>query len=194
MSLTESTMMELGTKVPDFDLYDVVSGKSVKPSDFKGQAGLLVIFLCRHCPYVKHIQGELPKLGKDYSSKGIAIVAISSNDPETHPEDSPESLRQMALELKLNFPLCFDVTQKVAKAFKAACTPEFYLFDDDRKLVYRGQLDDSRPGNGKPVDGHSLREAMDSLLEGKSVDSRQKPGIGCNIKWRKGNEPDYFDR
>ncbi len=194
MSLTESTMMELGRKLPDFDLFDVVSGKSVKPGDFKGNTGLLVIFLCRHCPYVKHLQGELPKLGKDYLPKGIAMVAISSNDPETHPEDSPESLRQMAQELHLGFPLCFDVTQEVAKSFQAACTPEFYLFDEDRKLAYRGQLDDSRPGNGKPVDGLSLRQAMDSLLAGKPVDPGQKPGIGCSIKWRKGNEPDYFRR
>jgi peroxiredoxin len=194
MSLTVSTMLELGTPIPDFDLFDVISGKRIKPADFKGQTGLLVIFLCKHCPYVIHVSTELPKLGKDYLPRGIGIVAISSNDPESHPEDGPENLRQMGKELGLNYPLCFDLTQEAAKAFKAACTPEFYLFDENRRLVYRGQLDDSRPGNDKPVDGHSLRQAMDAVLSGKPVDTCQKPGIGCNIKWRKGNEPGYFGR
>ncbi len=191
MSLTESTMLALGTKVPPFELYDVVSGDKVTPGDFVEQAALLVIILCRHCPYVVHIQAELPKLGRDYLPKGVGIVAISANDPISHPEDSPESLREMAVELGLRFPLCFDVTQEVAKSFKAACTPEFYLFDGEQKLVYRGQLDDSRPGNGQPVDGHSLRKALDSVLDGKPVDPHQVPGIGCNIKWRKGNQPHY---
>jgi len=192
MALTESTMLELGTKIPDFELYDVVSGKSVRPGDFKQQTGLLVIFLCKHCPYVIHIKSELPKLGKDYAPKGIGIISISSNDPTTHPEDAPESLRQMAMELGLNYPVCFDVTQEVAKAFHAACTPEFYLFDENRQLVYRGQLDDSRPGNNKPVNGQSLRHALDAVLAGKPVDSNQRPSIGCSIKWRQGNEPTYF--
>jgi peroxiredoxin len=192
MALTESTMLNLGTQVPPFELYDVVSGAKVTPGDFVERAALLVIFLCRHCPYVVHIKAELPKLGQDYLPKGVGIVAISANDPATYPADAPESLREMAEELGLRYPLCFDATQEVAKAFKAACTPEFYLFDGEQKLVYRGQLDDSRPGNNKPIDGHSLREALDAVLDGNPVDPHQTPGIGCNIKWRKGNEPDYF--
>ena len=192
MVMTASTMLALGTALPDFKLPDVVSGTQVSPSTFKDKKLLLVIFLCEHCPYVKHVKEELARLGGDYLPKGVGIVGISSNVPGTHPDDSPENLRRMAESLKLGFPICFDATQGVAKAFRAACTPEFYLFDGARKLVYRGQLDDSRPKNAPPVTGKDLREALESALSGRPLSPEQKPGIGCNIKWRPGNEPDYF--
>ena len=185
-------MMPLGTPVPDFHLPDVVSGKSVSPADFSGKKILLVMFICRHCPYVQHIQEELARLGMDYSAKEVGFVAISSNDADNYPEDSPARLKEMALKLKLAFPLCHDETQETAKAFRAACTPEFYVFDQKRKLVYRGQLDDSLPKNNIPLTGRDLRNALDATLLGKPVPDDQKPGIGCNIKWKPGNEPDYF--
>jgi peroxiredoxin len=184
MALTESTMLALGTQAPEFQLPDVRSGKTVSLGDFRDQKALLVMFICRHCPFVKHVQHELARLGKDYASQPLGIVAISSNDADAYPDDAPESLREMAAELGFTFPLCYDESQDVARAYSAACTPDFFLFDDKRRLVYRGQLDDSRPGNGKPVTGRDLRAAIDELLNGRLVDPNQTPSIGCNIKWR----------
>lgn len=189
-----STMLALGTKVPDFKLQDVVTGGDVSPATFQNKKALLFMFICRHCPYVIHVKGELVRLGVDYVPKGVGIVAISSNDAVNYPDDSPANLKAMAVELKLNYPLCFDETQAVAKAYHAACTPEFYLFDANQKLVYRGQLDDSRPKNEIPVTGKDLRAALDALLSGRPIPAEQKPGIGCNIKWKPGNEPDYYSR
>ena len=194
MAATPSTMLELGTPVSDFALADVVSGKTVSPASFKDRKALLVIFLSQHCPYVKHVKAELARVGADYIPQGLGIVAICSNDVANYPDDSPEHLKAMALELKLNYPVCHDESQSVAKAYRAACTPEFYLYDGARKLVYRGQLDDSRPKNDIPVTGKDLRAALDAVLSGKPVSPEQKPGIGCNIKWKPGNEPDYYSR
>jgi peroxiredoxin len=184
MARTESTMLALGTPAPDFQLPDVVSGKTVKLKDFIGKKALLVMFICRHCPFVKHVQRELARLGADYASQPLGIVAISSNDAGAYPDDSPESLREMAAELGFNFPFCYDESQNIARAYSAACTPDFFLFDEKRRLAYRGQLDDSRPGNGKPVTGRDLRAAIDALLSECPVNPNQTPSIGCNIKWR----------
>lgn len=184
MALTESTMLELGTAAPDFALTDVVSGKTVRRDDFKGNKALLVMFICTHCPYVKHIEKTLGKLGADYAGKSLGIVAISSNDVTTHPADSPEGLKQQAQTYGFLFPYLYDETQAVARAYKAACTPDFFLFDSDLKLVYRGQYDSSRPGNGLPVTGEDLRAAIDTVLAGKPVPADQRPSIGCNIKWK----------
>ena len=192
MVLTASTMLPVGTQAPDFNLPDVVSGKKISLGSFAGKKGLLVMFICQHCPYVQHIKEELARLGKDYKEKGLGIVAISGNDAATYPDDSPENLKKFSQQLALNFPLCYDETQQVAKAYTAACTPDFFLFDASQRLVYRGQLDDSRPGNGKPVTGRDLRAAIDAVLAGKAVSIEQKASIGCNIKWKKGNEPPYF--
>lgn len=192
MTLTPSTMLALGTEAPFFSLTDVVSGKTVTLDSFKDQKALLVMFICSHCPYVKHVKEEIVRLGKDYISKDIGIIAISSNDIDTYPEDAPDKLKQMVDELQLNFPLCCDETQNVAKAYTAACTPDFFLFDKERKLVYRGQLDDSRPGNIIPVTGKDIRTAIDALLADQEVDKNQRPSTGCNIKWKQGNEPFYF--
>ncbi|MEN9207673.1 MAG: thioredoxin family protein [Gloeomargarita sp. GMQP_bins_120] len=192
MARTPSTMLELGTPAPDFALPDVVTGQTISLSSFADKSALLVMFICRHCPYVKHIQHELAKLGQDYKDKDIGIVAISSNDAEKYPDDRPESLKEMAQELGFTFPLCYDETQEVAKAYRAACTPDFYLFDRERKLVYRGQFDDSRPGNDLPVTGKDLRAAIDAVLSGQPVSPDQKASLGCNIKWKPGNEPDYY--
>ncbi|MFL6352918.1 MAG: thioredoxin family protein [Bryobacteraceae bacterium] len=184
MARTESTMLALGTPAPAFRLPDVVSGKTVTLDDFADKKALLVMFICRHCPFVKHVQSELARLGKDFASQSLGIVAISSNDADAYPDDSPGRLREMAVKLGFNFPLCYDESQEVAKAYSAACTPDFFLFDDKRRLAYRGQLDDSRPGNGKAVTGRDLRTAIDALLNGRSVNPDQTPSIGCNIKWR----------
>ncbi len=192
MVLTASTMLSLGTKAPDFQLPDVVSGETISLSTFTGKKALLVMFICRHCPFVKHVQDELAKLGKDYFLMGLGIVAISSNDVKNYPDDAPDLLKAMATELDFKFALCYDETQETAKIYTAACTPDFFLFDDEQKLFYRGQLDDSRPSNGKPVTGKDLRNAIDTLLAGKSLTEEQQPSIGCNIKWKPGNEPDYF--
>lgn len=192
MAVTPSTMLPLGTKAPDFSLPDVVSGEIVSLSDFDNKKALLVMFICRHCPYVQHVKNELAKIGKDYEGKNIGVVAISSNDPSAYPEDAPESLAEMAKELNLNFPYLFDETQEVAKSYTAACTPDLFLFDKERELVYRGQLDDSRPGNNISVTGKDLRAAIDAVLADKEVDPNQRPSSGCNIKWKEGNEPDYF--
>lgn len=191
MALTASTMLPLGTDAPDFELPNVSSGELVSLATFAGKPALLIIFLCRHCPFVKHIQPELSRLGKDYGTK-VGIVAISANDVSGYPDDSPENLKQMAQEFEYTFPVLYDATQDVAKAYTAACTPDFFLFDGDRHLVYRGQLDDSRPSNGLPVDGHDLRAALDAVLAGQPLPPDQKPSIGCNIKWKPGNEPTYY--
>jgi peroxiredoxin len=184
MSRTESTMLELGTVAPDFALTDVVSGKTVHRDDFRGKQALLVLFICAHCPYVKHIEKSLGKLGTDYAGKSIGIVAISSNDVTTNPADSPAGLKQQTKDNGFVFPYLYDETQAVAQAYKAACTPDPFLFDKDFRLVYRGQYDDSRPSNGVPVTGKDLRAAIDLVLAGKAVPTDQKPSIGCNIKWK----------
>ena len=186
-----SKMLPLGTAAPPFSLRDVMSGQVYSLESFVGKAALLVMFLCRHCPYVEHVQHEIAKIGLDYQDTGLGIIAISSNDPAHYPDDAPDRLQDMAQRLKLRFPLCFDGSQEVAKAYKAACTPDFYLFDASRQLVYRGQLDDSRPGNKKPVTGRDLRAAIDAVLAGIAVDSNQTASIGCSIKWKPGNAPPY---
>jgi peroxiredoxin len=184
MALTESTMLELGTNAPDFALTDVVTGKTVRRDDFRGQKALLVLFICAHCPFVKHIEKSLGTLGADYAGKPLGIVAISANDVATHPADSPAGLKQQAKDNGFAFPYLYDESQAVAHAYKAACTPDPYLFDANFRLVYRGQYDDSRPGNGVPVTGKDLRAAIDAVLAGKPVPAEQRPSIGCNIKWK----------
>lgn len=191
MARTPSTMLPLGTIAPDFELRDVVSNQKISLATFNGKKALLVMFICRHCPFVKHIQDQLAALGKDYADKEVGIVAISANDAANYPEDAPEKLKMMSEELSFNFPLCYDESQAVAQSYQAACTPDFFLFDGDFKLVYRGQLDDSRPGNDAPVTGKDLREAIDAAITGKAITEDQKPSIGCNIKWKPGNEPKY---
>lgn len=192
MSLTPSTMLPLSTQAVDFRLPDVTSGKTYSLKDFAGKKAMLVMFICQHCPYVQHIKNELAKLGTDYAKKDLGIVGISSNDADKYPDDSPEELAKFVKESGISFPLLHDESQDVAKLYTAACTPDIFLFDKDRKLVYRGQLDDSRPGNNKPVTGKDLRAAIDSVLAGKPVAKDQRPATGCNIKWKPGNEPDYF--
>ena len=186
-----SMMLPLGTPAPPFALRDVLSGQVYSLDSCTGKTALLVMFLCRHCPYVEHVQHEIAKIGQDYADTGLGIIGISSNDSAHYPDDAPERLKDMAQQLKFRFPLCFDDTQEVAKVYKAACTPDFYLFDAQRRLVYRGQLDDSRPGNKKPVTGRDLRAAIDAVLAGTRVDSNQKASIGCSIKWKPGNAPPY---
>ena len=184
MVQTASNMMPLGTQAPDFTLPDTVSGKNLSLQDIKGASGTLIMFICNHCPFVKHIQKELVKLGQDYIPKGISMIAISSNDVANFPEDSPEKMKFVADSLGYSFPYLYDETQLVAKAYDASCTPDFFIFDKNLKCVYRGQLDDSRPGNDIPVTGVDLRNALDSIITGKGVSQRQKPSIGCNIKWK----------
>ncbi|MGD0156798.1 MAG: thioredoxin family protein [Terracidiphilus sp.] len=184
MALTESTMLALGTIAPDFALTDVVSGKTVRRDDFLRQKALLVMFICAHCPYVKHIEKSLGQLGADYTGRPLGIVAISSNDVATHPADNSDGLRQQAHDNEFVFPYLYDESQAVAHAYKATCTPDPYLFDADFKLVYHGQYDSSRPGNGIPVTGKDLRAAIDLVLAGKPVPANQTPSIGCNIKWK----------
>jgi peroxiredoxin len=184
MALTESTMVALGTPAPDFNLPDVVSGKAISLQTFAGKKALLVMFICRHCPYVQHVQEGLARLGRDYAARDVGIVAISANDAKGYPEDAPASLKAMAQELTFTFPYCHDESQATAKAYSAVCTPDLFVFDQARRLVYRGQLDDSRPGNGKPVTGCDLRAALDAVLDGRPVDSTQRPSVGCNIKWK----------
>lgn len=190
--LTYSTMLSLGTTAPDFSLPDVITGNQISIATFAAKKLLMVMFICKHCPYVQHIKPELTRLANDYEKKDIGIVGISSNDAKSYPDDSPFSLKQFAQELKLKFPICYDETQVVAKAYTAACTPDFFLFDKERKLIYRGQFDDSRPGNNEPLNGHDLRSAIDAALLDQAVSSSQKPSVGCNIKWQPGNEPKYF--
>lgn len=192
MALTASTMLPLGTKAPEFELPDVISGKLISLSNYTGKQAVLVMFICQHCPFVKHIKTQLAQLSSDYVNSNLGMIAISSNDVDTHPNDAPEYLQAMAQELSLTFPICYDESQEVAKAYTAACTPDFFLFDASLQLVYRGQLDDSRPSNGKPVSGADLRAAIEAVLAGKPVDVEQKPSIGCNIKWKPGNAPSYY--
>jgi peroxiredoxin len=189
MAATSSKMMLLGTKAPQFTLPDVSTGQIVSLEDFKDRKALLVMFICKHCPYVMHVKQALIDLGNDYADRSLGIASISSNDPHAYPEDAPKSLATMAAEFA--FPLLYDETQAVAKSYLAACTPEFFLFDTDRRLVYRGQLDDSRPGNNRPVTGRDLRTAIDAVLAGKPVDPNQRASVGCSIKWKPGNKPDY---
>lgn len=191
MVLTPSTMLALGTSAPDFALPDVVSGQTISLATFQEKSALLVMFICRHCPYVKHVQAELAQMGRDYAGSSLGIVAISANDAENYPADAPESLAEMVRELGFDFPLCHDESQAVALAYTAACTPDFFLFDRGRSLVYRGQLDDSRPSNDQPLTGRDLRHAIDAVLAGQPVSAEQKPSIGCNIKWKPGREPRY---
>ncbi|MBN2674636.1 MAG: thioredoxin family protein [Deltaproteobacteria bacterium] len=192
MARTESTMLELGTAAPNFSLPDTVTGNTISLDDFSDRKALLVMFISRHCPFVKHVLKGLSALGKDYESANIGIVAVSSNDIDNYPDDAPELLKQMAIENDFRFPVCFDETQQTATAYTAACTPDFFLFDADRKLVYRGQLDASRPDTDIPVTGKDLRAAIDAVLADTPVSPTQYPSIGCNIKWKAGNEPPYF--
>jgi peroxiredoxin len=184
-------MLALGTKAPDFSLPDVVSEKSVGLDSFSDKKAVLVMFLCEHCPYVQHVKHELAGLGRDYRDRDVGMVGISANDVDTHPEDSPDRLKAMAEELGFAFPFCYDESQSTAKDYTAACTPDFFVFDQERRLVYRGQLDDSRPDSGTPVTGRDLRAALDAVLADLSVNPEQRPSLGCNIKWKQGQEPSY---
>ncbi|WP_179349543.1 thioredoxin family protein [Winogradskyella pacifica] len=183
MARTESNMLPLGTKAPDFNLIDTVDNTKKSLNELKGTTATLVMFICNHCPFVIHVSSELSRLAKDYISKGINCIAISSNDAKNYPQDRPELMTKNAIDNDYIFPYLYDQTQEVAKAYNAACTPDFFLFDTDLKLVYTGQLDDSRPGNGKPVTGKDIRAAMNALINKEAVNSNQKPSMGCNIKW-----------
>ena len=191
MALTPSTMLALGTQAPDFSLPNC-DGETVSLDDFADAKALLVMFICNHCPFVVHVADALAKLAKDYQAKGVAVVAIGSNNIQTHPQDGPEKMKQEKASRDYTFPYLYDETQAIAKAYTAACTPDFFLFDGEQKLVYRGQLDDSRPDSGIPVTGADLRAALDAVLAGEAVTTDQKPSMGCNIKWKPGNEPAYF--
>ncbi len=184
-------MLPLGTTAPDFKLPDT-DGKVISLADFKDKSALLVLFICNHCPYVKHIRTGLAQLARDYQPRHVAVVGINSNDVANYPEDSPAKMKAEVKSAGYIFPYLYDESQAVAKAYRAACTPDIYLFDQNQKLVYRGQFDDSRPGNGIPVTGKDLRVALDAVLADKPVPTNQKASIGCNIKWKSGNEPDYF--
>ena len=192
MVRTASTMLPLGTAAPNFSLPDY-DGKMWSLDDFRGHRGLLVVFMCNHCPYVKHVAPELARLADDYHARGIAVIGISSNDIVAHPDDSPEMMKQEALERGYHFPYLYDETQQVAVAYHAACTPDFYLFDANMHLAYRGQLDDTRPKQEQSPNGKDLRQALDALLAGEQIPEPQKPSIGCNIKWKTGAEPEYFN-
>jgi len=185
-------MRELGSSAPDFDLLNPATGERVSLASFGSARALLVMFICNHCPYVKHVRNELAAIGREYQARGVAIVAISSNDTQAYPEDGPEKMVEEAQAAGYTFPYLFDETQSVAKAYNAACTPDFFLYNSERKLVYRGQLDDSRPRNDTPVTGRDLRAALEALLSGQPIPSDQKPSLGCNIKWKPGSEPSYF--
>ena len=185
-----SQMLPLGTVAPPFALPDT-EGRTIALDDFAGARALLVMFICNHCPYVKHVQGELARLGRDYGTRGVGIVAISSNDVAAYPDDSPARMKEEKERVGYSFPYLFDETQRVAQAYRAACTPDFFLFDRARRLAYRGQFDDSRPGNEIPVTGRDLRAALDAVLAGAPVSPDQRPSIGCGIKWKRGNEPRY---
>ena len=192
MVLTASTMLGLGIEAPDFQLPDVTTGETVSLDSFSENRALLVMFICKHCPYVVHVQEELARLGNEYQGRDVGVVAIASNDVDAYPGDAPGELKSMAREQGFQFPYCFDETQEIAQAYTAACTPDFFLFDQDRCLAYRGQLDGSRPGAGTPVTGEDLRGALDAVLAGDTPDPEQQPSLGCNIKWKPGNEPAYF--
>ncbi len=192
MARTPSQMIDLGTEAPNFQLPDVVSGKTLGLDDFPDAKGFMIAFICNHCPFVQLIRHELARYGREYTEKGLAVIAINSNDIAAHPEDGPDAMRDDARRFGYAFPYCLDEDQSIAKEYQAACTPDLYLFDADRKLVYRGQFDGSRPGNDVPVTGEDLRAATDALLAGQSIPADQKASLGCNIKWRPGNEPAYF--
>ncbi len=191
MAVTPSTMPELGMEAPDFELPDT-GGDRVSLSDFDDADGLLVVFMCNHCPFVKHVRHELADFAREYMERGIAVVGINANDVESHPEDRPEKMAEEKERVGYPFPYLYDESQEVARAYGAACTPDFFLFDGDRELFYRGQFDDSRPGNDEPVTGSDLRDACDRLLAGEAPPEEQKASAGCNIKWKPGNAPDYF--
>jgi thiol-disulfide isomerase/thioredoxin len=191
MVQTPSTMMQLGTRAPDFRLREPATGKNWSLSDSHSPT-LVVMFICNHCPFVVHVRDEITRLAADYAPRGVDFVAINSNSVESHPQDGPEHMAALAREMGWKFPFLFDDTQEVAKAYRAACTPDFFVFDAERGLFYRGQLDDSRPSNGKPVTGADLRAALNAALRGESAPAQQMPSIGCNIKWKPGQEPDYF--
>ncbi|NLN93449.1 MAG: thioredoxin family protein [Candidatus Hydrogenedens sp.] len=191
MARTPSTMMPLGTVAPSFSLPDTRNQK-VSLEDFSQVPAMLVMFLSNHCPYVKLVREEIARIGKEYSAKGAGIVAVMSNDVRAYPDDAPEKMAEEVAAVGYCFPYLYDETQEVAKAYGAACTPDFFLFDGERKLVYRGQMDGARPGNGQPVTGADLRAALDAVLSGESVSEQQKPSLGCNIKWKPGNAPDYY--
>jgi peroxiredoxin len=191
VAATPSTMLALGTPAPDFSLPDY-DGKIVSLEDFEGAPALLVVFMCNHCPFVQHVAGELAALGRDLAARGAAMVGINSNDIAAYPDDAPEPMAKEAARHGWTFPYLLDETQEVAKAYHAACTPDAYLFDGDGRLVYRGQLDDSRPGNGVPVTGKDMRAALVAALAGQPAATDQRPSVGCNIKWKPGSEPDYF--
>jgi peroxiredoxin len=191
MAAVTSIMLPLGTEAPAFQLPDT-QGKTISISDFRDAPALLVVFMCNHCPYVKHIRESLVELVKEYQAKGVAVVAINANDVDAYPDDSPELMARDAETYGYTFPYLYDQTQQVARAYKAACTPDFFLFDRDRRLVYRGQIDSSRPGNDKPLSGEDLRAALEAVLAGGQISAQQKPSMGCNIKWKPGNEPEYF--
>ena len=184
-------MLPLGTTAPDFKLPDT-NGKTISLADFKDKSALLVLFICNHCPYVKHVRSGLAELAHDYVSRNVGIVGINSNDVANYPDDSPAKMKEEVKSAGYSFPYLYDESQAVAKAYRAACTPDIYFFDKNRKLVYRGQFDDSRPGNGIPVTGKDLRAALDAVLAGKPISPSQKASMGCNIKWKAGNEPEYF--
>jgi peroxiredoxin len=191
MAETPSTMLPLGTQAPHFRLQDT-HGKWVTSDDFKDASALLVVFMCNHCPFVKHIRSQFAAVAKEYQSRGVGVVGINSNDAESYPDDRPEKMAEEVKQMGCTFPYLYDESQEVAKAYRAACTPDFYLFDREHRLVYRGQFDDSRPGNGRPVTGADLRTALDAVLGGRAVPANQRPSIGCNIKWKSGNAPEYF--
>jgi peroxiredoxin len=186
MALTESNMIALGTKAPAFELLDTVSGETMKLSDLVSDKATLIMFICNHCPYVIHVNEELVRLAKEYQAKGVSFIAISSNDVENYPADSPDKMRELAATEGYTFPYLYDETQEVARAYDAACTPDFYVFDGEQQLVYRGRLDGSRPNTDIPLTGEDLRAALDAVLAGEEVDAKQYPSAGCNIKWKKG--------
>ncbi|MDT8436753.1 MAG: thioredoxin family protein [Gemmatimonadota bacterium] len=191
MAETPSTMLPLGTPLPAFTLQDAVSGRAVTQDDVTGDEGLLVMFLCNHCPFVKHVLPELRRLAADAAGRGVGIVAINANDTERYPDDAPPRMKELAEREGWDFPFLLDASQEIAKTFRAACTPDFFLFDADRRLAYRGRLDETRPGRGEPH-GADLRAALDAVTAGDPVPEPQQPSVGCNIKWKPGNEPDYF--
>lgn len=192
MARTPSQMIDLGTEAPNFSLPDVVSGNHVSLDNYPDAKGFMIAFICNHCPFVQLIRHEFARYGREYSDKGIAVIAINSNDIQAHPEDGPDAMRDDARRFGYKFPYCLDEDQSVAKTYQAACTPDLYLFDANRKLVYRGQFDGARPGNDTPVTGADLRAATDALLAGQAIPADQKASLGCNIKWKPGNAPDYY--
>ncbi len=191
MAGVSSTMLELGTAAPDFSLPDT-TGQLVSLADYKQAPATLVVFMCNHCPYVKHIANQFAEFAREYQAKGVAVVGVNANDVSTHPDDSPGKMAEAAKKIGYTFPYVYDETQEVAKSYRAACTPDFFLFDKDHKLAYRGQFDGSRPGNKVAVTGEDLRMALDAVLQDQPVPTEQKASMGCNIKWKAGNEPDYF--